>query len=183
MSDEELHIPHEGHGTTPLSQWVAIFTAILAALGAVVGFAGSHLMNEVLLTKNEAVLRKSEATNEWNHYQSVSTKAHLTELAQELVAPERASQFDERMKKYAAQKDELMAKARALDAASAEAVQEALRLNKPHNLFAGAMIFLQIAISIASITALTQRRWLLVVAFINAIAGAALVGWALLMNG
>jgi hypothetical protein len=182
VSEEELHIPHEGHGGTPLSQWVAIFTALLAALGAVVGFMGSHLMNEVLLMKNEAVLRKSEATNEWNHYQSVSTKVHLAELAQELVPPERAPEFDERIKKYTAQKDELMAKARALDAASDDAVHEAQQMNMPHNLFAGAMIFLQIAISIASITALTQRRWLLGIAFINAIAGAALVGWALLIG-
>ncbi len=183
MSEEELHVPHESHGTTPLGQWVAIFTAILAALGAVVGFAGSHLMNEVLLTKNEAVLRKSEATNEWNHYQAVSTKQHLTELAQELVTPERAQQFDERVKKYTAEKDELMAKARAFDAASEHALLEAQQLNKPHSLYAGAMIFLQIAISMASITALTQRRWLFVVAFINALAGAALCGWALLMGG
>jgi hypothetical protein len=183
MSEEELHVPHEGHGTTPLSQWVAIFTAILAALGAVVGFEGSHLMNEVLLEKNVAVLRKAEASDEWNHYQSVSTKAHLAELAQQLVAPERAAQFDEKIQKYAAQKDELMAKARTLDSASEHADLEAEHLQKPHTLFASAMIFLQIAISLASITALTQRRWLFVVAFISAIVGTGLCGWALLMGG
>ena len=183
MSEEGLHVPHEGHGTTPLSQRVAIFTALLAALGAVVGFEGSHLMNEVLLKKNEAVLHKSEATNEWNHYQATSTKAHLAELAQELVAPERAQQFDEKIKKYTAQKDELLAKARTLDAASERADHEAEHLNGPHTLFAGAMIFLQIAISLASITALTERQWLLWVAFISAFAGVGLCGWALVIGG
>jgi hypothetical protein len=183
MSEEGLHVPHEGHASGPLGQWVAIFTAIIAALGAVVGFEGSHLMNEVLLKKNEAVLRKADASDEWNHYQATSTKAHVMELAQQLVTPERAAQFDEKIKKYAAQKDELMVKARALDEASVRADQEAEDLNRPHTRFALAMIFLQIAISLASITALTQRRWLFVVAFISAAGGAALCLSALLLGG
>jgi hypothetical protein len=166
MGEEGLEVP-ESYGSGPLERRVAIFTALLAALGAVVSFQGSHLMNEVLLKKNEAVLRKAEATNEWNHYQSTSTKAHIMELAQEL-APERAAQFDDKVKKYTAQKDELQGKARALDAASARADQESDELNRPHARLALAMIFLQIAISIASITALTQQRWLFVVAIVSA---------------
>jgi hypothetical protein len=74
MSEEELDLPEQSHGGGPLGQWVAIFTAILAALGAAVSYEGSHLMNQVLLKKNEAVLHKAEATNEWNHYQATSTK-------------------------------------------------------------------------------------------------------------
>lgn len=183
MSEEELHVPHGAHGDSPLGQWVAIFTAILAALGAVVGFEGGHLMNEVLLKKNEAVLRKTEATNEWSHYQSTSTKAHLVELAQELVPSERAAGLDEKLKKYGTEKEELMAKARALDAASSHADHEAEDLNRPHERLAMAMIFLQIAISIASITALTQRRWLFIVAIVSALAGATLCASALLTGG
>ena len=171
MGEEELHVPHEAHGTGRLGQWVAIFTAIIAALGAVVGFQGSHLMNEVLLKKNEAVLRKAEATNEWNHYQSVSTKSHVMELAQQLVPPERAPQLEEKLQKYAAQRDELMAKARAFDEASQRADAVSEDLSRSHGRFALAMIFLQIAISIASITALTQRKWLFAVALLSAAGG------------
>jgi len=182
MSEEGLDVPEESHGGGPLEQWVAVFTAILAAFGAVVGFQGGHLMNEVLLKKNEAVLRKAAATNEWNHYQATSTKAHLVELAQELVPAERAAQFDEKTKKYAAQKDELQEKARALDDASAEADRAAENLNKPHTRLALAMIFLQIAISIASITALTHRRWLFVVALLSAAGGIGLWAAAMLLG-
>lgn len=174
MSEEELHVPHTGHATGALGQWVAIFTALLAALGAVVGFQGSHQMNEVLLKKNEAVLHKAEATNEWNHYQSVSTKSHVIELAQELVPPERAAQFAGKIQKYAQQKDELMAQARGFDAASYRADEEAAHLGRSHWQFALAMICLQIAISIASITALTQQRWLFVVALMSAAGGVGL---------
>src|SRR5690242_10888433 len=100
MSEEELDVPHEGHAAGPRGQRVAIFTALLATLGAVVGFQGSHLMNEVLVKKNEAVLHKAEATNEWNHYQAVSMKLHVIELAQQLAPPERAAQLDDKIKKY-----------------------------------------------------------------------------------
>ncbi len=183
MGEEELHVPHEAHGTGRLGQWVAIFTAVIATLGAVVGFQGSHLMNEVLLKKNEAVLRKAEATNEWNHYQSVSTKSHVLELAQELAPPERAPQLQEKLAKYAAQRDELMAKARAFDAASQGADTESDHLGRSHGHFELAMIFLQIAISTASITALTQRQWLFAVALLSAAGGAGLWIAAVTMAG
>ena len=174
MSEEGLDIPEEAHASGRLEQWVAIFTAILAAFGAVVGFQGSHLMNDVLLKKNEAVLRKAEATNEWNHYQSVSTKSHVMELAQELVPPERAPQFTDKIQKYTAQKDELMAQARAFDEASQRANAESEDLSRWHMYFAVAMIFLQIAISLASITALTRQRWLFLVALVSAAGGVGL---------
>lgn len=183
MSEEELHVPHEAHGTGMLGQWVAIFTAVLAAFGAVVGFQGSHQMNEVLLKKNDAVLQKAEATNEWNHYQSVSTKAHVMELAQQLVPSERAAQFNDKIEKYAKQKDELMAQARAFDEASQRADAESVRLGRSHWHFALAMIFLQIAISIASVTALTQRRWLFLVALMSAAGGIGLWLSAIVMAG
>lgn len=182
MSEEGLEVPEASHGSGPLEQAVAIFTAIIAAFGAVVGFEGSHLMNEALLKKNEAVLRKAEATDEWNHYQATSTKAHLAELAQQLVPPERATQFEEKLKKYAAQREELKAKATDLDAASLRADEESENLARPHTRFAMAMIFLQLAISIASVTALTQRRWLFGVALASAAGGIAICVATLLLR-
>ena len=128
-------------------------------------------------------MRKAEATDEWNHYQAVSTKMHVMELAQELVPAERAAQFDEKIKKYTAQKDELAAKARQLDDASARADREAEERAHPHTRFALAMIFLQLAISIASITALTQRAWLFVVAGASAAGGVLLCLSALVFGG
>lgn len=183
MGEEGLEVPETARGSGALEQRVAIFTAILAALGAVVGFQGGHLMNEVLLKKNEAVLRKAEASDEWSHYQSVSTKAHLAELAQQLVPPERAAPLDDKLKKYNVQKEELMGKARSLDAASEQASRAAEDLERPHGRFAQAMIFLQIAISIASITALTRRSWLFGVAVVSAAGGVALWLSALLLGG
>lgn len=172
----DVHVPHAGHG---LSQWVAIFTAMLAALGAIVSYQGGHFMNEALLLKNESILKKAEATDQWNYYQAISTKAHLMELAQALVPPDQRAQFNAKIAKYRAQKTVVKAKADALDAASIKAAEESNRLNRPHSHMGMALIFLQIAISLASITALTQRRWLFAGAMLSAIAGVAFWAWAL----
>lgn len=173
--EEALHHATEGHDRS-LNQWVAIFTALLAALGAVVSYQGSHLMNEVLLHKNEAVLKKAHATDEWNYYQAVSTKQHLMELARDLAPADRQPAIAGKIAKYEGQKTEIKARADALEAASTKADEESDRLNRPHTGMARSLIFLQIAISLASITALTGRKWLFGAAILSALVGVGL--WA-----
>lgn len=188
MSESSLHVhtPHEeqleqsahreGHG---LSQWVAIFTALLAALGAIVSYQGSHLMNEVVLYKNEAVLKKAQATDQWNYYQAASTKQHLMELAIELTPADKHAEFAKSIAKYKQQKQELRALAESLEAESSKADAESARMNRPHTDMARALIFLQIAISLASITALTRRVWLFGLAAVSAAVGIGLWLFAL----
>lgn len=187
-SGVHAHAPHEEavhhaaeSGNHTLNQWVAIFTALLAALGAVVSYQGSHLMNEVLLFKNEAVLKKTHASDQWNYYQAVSTKQHLMELAGDLSPPERQPGIATKIAKYQEQKAQIKAKADSLEAASSRADAESERLNRPHTGMARSLIFLQIAISLASITALTGRKWLFAAAILSAFAGVGLwvlaLGW------
>lgn len=185
MSEHGLHThaPHEealhagGHdlgGGHSLNQWVAIFTALLAALGAVVSYQGNHLMNEVLLYKNEAVLKKTKATDQWNYYQAVSTKMHLMELAVDLAPANKTAPFRKKISKYEGQKSDIKKAADQLEAESQAADEESARLNRPHNDMEVGMIFLQIAISLASITALTGRKWLFGAAILSTLAGVGL---------
>ncbi len=178
--EEAVHHASEGKNHT-LNQWVAIFTALLAALGAIVSYQGSHLMNEVLLHKNEAVLKKAHATDEWNYYQAVTIKQHLMELAHDLAPADKQAGIAAKITKYQGQKTEIKARADALEAASSKADEESDRLNRPHTGMARSLIFLQIAISLASITALTGRRWLFGAAMLSALVGVGLwvtaLGW------
>jgi len=167
--EETAH--HEGHG---LSQWVAIFTALLAALGAIVSYQGSHLMNEVVLYKNEAVLKKAQATDQWNYYQAASTKQHLMELAIQLTSADKHAEFEKSIAKYKEQKQSIRILAESLETESKKADAESARMNRPHTDMARALIFLQIAISLASITALTRRKWLFGLAGISAVVGVGL---------
>lgn len=168
---------HKGHS---LNQWVAIFTALIAALGAMVSYQGTNLMNEVLLLKNEAVLKKAHATDEWNYFQAVSTKSHLMELAIALGKPEQTADFKQKIAKYQDQKTKIQQRADVLDKESEAADAKSQKLNRPHHDMEIAMIFFQIAISLASITALTGRRWLFIAGLLSAAGGMGLWGLALL---
>ena len=158
-----------------LGQQVAIFSAVLATAGAVVSFLGGHTQNEALLYKNEAVLRKTEASNMWNYYQAKSTKQNLAEFAAGIATDPRAQEkFQSEVKRYATEKEGIKKQAEALEAQSKEADEKSQHALHPHEKLAVSMTLLQIAIALASITVLTQKRWLLYGAAASAFAGAVL---------
>ena len=166
MSTHEVHVPHGPE--RGLTQWVAIFTALMATFGAVVGHEASETANEAILLKNEAVLKKAEASNQWSYYQQVSTKAHLMELAKALTPAAKHKDYDQKLAKYTQQKDEIQAKANTFEAEVARANDASAALRKPRLNYAFALTLLQIAISVASVTVLTGRKWLFGVAILAA---------------
>ena len=172
MTSHEIHVPHDPPGPgRGLAQWVAIFTAIVATFGAIVGHEASETANEAILIKNEAVLKKAEASNQWAYYQQVSTKAHLMELAKALVPEAKHAGYDDKLAKYASQKEEIQARANEFEAQVKRADMKSAELRLPRLNFAYALMLLQIAISVASVTVLTGRAWLFAVAGVSALAG------------
>jgi hypothetical protein len=164
-------VEHEAH-KGGLGQQVAIFSAVLATVGAVVSYLGGHTQNEALLYKNEAVLKKTEASNMWNYYQAKSTKQNLAEFAAGIATdPQARERFQAEVKRYAAEKEGIKKEAEALEQKSKEASQKSDHALHPHEKLAMSMTLLQIAIALASITVLTQKRWLLAGAAIAALAG------------
>ncbi len=178
--EEFLHRAADGHHDHHnLNQWVAIFTAILASIGAVVSYQGTRIMNEVLLYKNEAILQKTHATDQWNYYQAVSTKEHVMQLGMALLPPAKTALFRAKIAKYIAQKGTIKARAEVFEARSRHANRKSAHLDRPHNHMALSLIFIQIAISLASITALTGRKWLFTAAGLAAAFGVGLWAYAL----
>jgi len=182
---EGVHIPHAEHGSSSgggLARWVAIFTAIAATCGGLIGHQAEEVANHAILVKNEALLKKTDAADQWAYYQAVSTKSHLMELAMSLVDESKQAGFRDEIAKYAKQKDEIQAKANALEAASAKANDESAALSVPREKLMYALALLQIAISIASVTMLTGQRWLFALALISGLGGLASAGIALWGN-
>jgi len=169
---------HDSHGGTGLAQYVAIFTAILATIGAIVSYQGGHTQNEALYFKNEAVLKKTEAANQWSYYQGKSTKQNLAELAEALSAtPEQKAKYSADIKRYKEEKEVIKKDAEKLEALSTVADKKSETALNPHDKLAQAMTFIQIAISLASICVLTRRRWMFGLAGVSAAIG--LVYWGL----
>jgi hypothetical protein len=189
MSEDHFHVhgahehevEHQAQHGPGLGQQVAIFTALLAAIGAIVSYQGGASQNEAMLYKNEAVLQKSLASDQWNYYQAKSTKGHLMEMAAALAPADKQAFFRHEAEKYKKEKEEIKLKAEDLDKKSELANQASERAMHPHHQLAQAMTLIQIAISLASITVLTRTRWLFGVGAIAAIGALSL--WALAWFG
>ena len=163
-------------------QRIALFTAVLATLAAVTSFLGGHTQNEALLHKNEAVLIKAQASDAWGYYQAEDLKRHIAQMEVDLAPPgvDVARMATQRadIARYKARGAALKREATALDARSAAADSDSDEALRPHTKLALAVTAIQVAIALASITALTGRRWLLWVAGTAALVGALLAGMA-----
>ena len=158
-----------------LGQQVAIFSAILATVGAVVSFFGGSTQNDALLFKNNAVFERAEASDLWNFYQAKSLKQNLAELAAAInTDPKKVEFYQSEAKRYAAEKKDIEKDAKAHEAKAREWNEKSEKALHPHHFLSISMTLLQIAIALASITVLTQKRWLLVGAAIAALGGAIL---------
>ncbi len=187
MSEFHVHgahdheVEHQSQHGPGLAQQVAIFTALLSTLGAIVSYQGGDTETEAMLAKNEAVLQKSLASDQWNYYQATNTKGHLMEMAANLAPPDKQESYKKQAEKYKQQKEELKVKAEEFDKKSEEANTQSEHLLHPHHQLARSMTFIQIAISLASITVLTRKRWLFVAAGVSAFVGTVLWGMAWLL--
>lgn len=173
--EHEAHGAHGGDGAghgASLGQQVAIFTAILATLGAIVSYLGGHTQNEALYYKNEAVLKKADASNQWSFFQAKGTKKNLAELAEQLATdPDKKAKYAADVKRYQGEQDEIRKKAEALEKLSDEANKTSETALNPHHKLSMSMTFIQIAISLASICVLTRRRWMLGLAGVGGAVG------------
>jgi hypothetical protein len=172
-------VEHHAQSGDSLAGYVAIFTAILASVGAVVSYQGGDTQNQAMLFKNEAVLKKTQASDQWNFYEAKSNKGHLMELALELAPEKKKDYYQSQIDRYDKEKKEIKVKAEALEAESEKANEESEHAMHPHHKLAQAMTLIQIAISLASITVLTRKKWLFAVAGVAAAGGIAMWGFAL----
>jgi hypothetical protein len=172
MSSDHFHVhgPHDhavehagqhGGESDSFASRIAVMTAILATCGALFSFAGGASQNEALLFKNEAAIKKTEASNQWNYYQAKSNKQNLAELSVVLVSGDQKERYLGEIERYKKEKAEIKEKAEALEQASTEADHHSEEAMHLHHRWAQAMTALQVAISLAAITLLARRRWLM----------------------
>jgi hypothetical protein len=153
-------VEHGAQSGDKLSGRVAVTTAILSTLGAVLSYQGGATQVEAMMFKNEAVLKKTEASNQWAYYQAKSNKQNLAELAQGLAPPDRKDFYKQEIDRYKLEKFEIKQKADALEEEVKKANDRSEAAMHPHHRIAQALTLMQVAISLASITVLTRKTWL-----------------------
>ncbi len=166
MSEGHFHVhgPHDhevehaAHSGDPFAGRIAVMTAIFATIGALFGYMAGATQNDALLFKNEAAIRKTEASDQWNFYQAKSSKQNLAELGATITTGEQQGKYVKEFERYKSEKEPLMAEARKLEAASAAAEARSEASMHVHHRWAQAMTLIQIAIALAAITILTRQK-------------------------
>jgi hypothetical protein len=142
--------------------WVALSTAILAVLAAVTTlYMGKY--------SSRAILIQGQETNQWSYYQAKSIKSYLYEIQAELMEMEQTeggtknkkanserfeqvlNRYKSTIKRYDKEKAEIKAKADEM------AKQKVIAQDRGGN-FGYSLIFLQIALMLSSIAALTKKK-------------------------
>jgi len=153
-------VEHQAQHGDPFAGRIAVMTAIFATIGAMFGYMGGATQNAALLYKNEAAIRRAEASDQWNFYQAKSSKQNLAELGATLTTGDVQARYQKEVDRYKKEKDEIMPEAKKLEdqAKAAETASEASM--HVHHRWAQATTLIQIAIALAAITILTRNRGL-----------------------
>ncbi|GMV47663.1 MAG: hypothetical protein AMXMBFR66_30610 [Pseudomonadota bacterium] len=170
MSGHGFHVhgPHDhelehaaAHGDKDrFAGTIAVATAILATVGALFSYMGGATQANAGLYKNNAAIKKTEASNQWNFYQAKSSKQNLAELALVLAPEDRRAGYRDEVARYKAEKAEIKLAADKLEAESSDWDRRSDAELHQHHRWAQATTALQVAIALAAIALLTRRRWL-----------------------
>lgn len=170
-------VEHAAHGGDGFSNNIAVMTAILATVGAAFGYLGGATQNDAALFKNNASIDKTQAANSWNYYQAKSSKQNLAELIMTLpgVDPKR---YEAEVARYKSEKEGIKKEAEKWEESSKEWNHKSDEAMHQHHQWALATTAEQIAISLAAITLLTRKKWMMGLAYGVAAVGIALGAFA-----
>jgi hypothetical protein len=147
------HIHHAAaHSGERWISWVALSTAILAALAAIAGLlSGQHA--------NEAMISQIESSDQWAYYQAKGVKAAILDAKMTLSGTPN-DQDKSKAERYQEEQAEIQKEAKAKGT-------EAKAHFQRHETFARGVTMFQIAIAVAAISALTSKRrfWLVSLVF------------------
>jgi Domain of unknown function (DUF4337) len=159
--DHELEHAAQHGSKDSFSGMIAVMTAVIATIGALFAYMGGATQANAGLYKNNAAIKKTEASNQWNYYQAKSGKQNLSELALVLVTDDKKPEYKNEIERYKKEKGEIKIAAEKLESEATAWDKKSDEQLHLHHRWAQATTALQIAIALAAIALLTKRRWLL----------------------
>ncbi len=147
---------------TPWLNYLALTTVVLAVCATLSTFRGSSY-------STKSVLAQSQASNQWSYYQSKSIKGYLYEIGLEKLeleqkekapslSPELAADYQKMIEEYRSTIARYDGEKKTIDS-TARSQEERRDWAQGHSqTFGVAVIFLQIAILLSSIAALTKKK-------------------------
>lgn len=166
MSEEfEVKGPHEdvlegNEESSGFNGRLAVMTAVMATVGAILSYEASVTLGEAIIFKNEASIQKTNASDQWNFYQAKNNKQSLAELTAKLTTGKDQVDSKNEALRYASEKADIKTKAEKFEKLSRQAEESSEHCMHLHHRWATGTTALQIAISLAAIALLTRRKWL-----------------------
>ena len=158
--DHELEHAAEHGSKDGFAGSIAVATAILATVGALFSYMGGATQANAGLFKNNAAIKKTEASNQWNYYQAKSGKQNLAELAIVLLPEDKRPQYLQEVERYKKEKAEIKIAAEKLEADATRWDKQSDDQMHLHHRWAQATTALQVSIALAAMALLTRRKWL-----------------------
>jgi len=149
--------------------WLALSTAIMAVLAALTTlYMGKY--------SSRAIMAQGQESDQWAYYQAKSIKGHTFEvnhrvlelqlLTQRGVPPEVSEEYRKTMAKYAEEIKRYDGEKKDIKQKAEGIAKAKLKAQEMGGNFAYALIFLQIALMLASISSLTKRKYLWYIALV-----------------
>jgi len=174
----ELEIHHEGAENDPTGKKVGILAAVLAVILAIVTIE-SHRSH------TEAILFKTEASDQWNFYQAKKLKSHNMELGADLIslfaakdsatAPKKLEEYKSGVQRYDRESKEISDVAQEKEKEATHAEHQALRFDFGEGL-------LEIGLVLSSLYFISRRLMFPVVGVIAGVIGLAVAIAGLLVQ-
>jgi hypothetical protein len=170
--DHEVeHVAHHG-ASDGFASKVAVMTAVLATIGACFGYMGGLTQANAGLYKNDAAIHKTSAANQWNYYQSKSSKQNMAELAMDLAPnEEQKAKYRDKIARYEKEKADIKTEAEKLEHEVTEWDEKSEQQLHEHHRWAQATTVLQVSIALAAITLLTKKKWMEKLTMVAAVIG------------
>ncbi len=144
-----------------MTNQIAMFTAIIATVGAIFAYMGGATQANAGLYKNDAAIKKTEASNQWNYFQAKSTKQSLAEVSRDLTPnAEEKAKYQAKIDRYEKEKNDIKAAAEKLEQEATAWDKKSDAQMHQHHRWAQATTALQVAIALAAIALLTKKKWL-----------------------
>ena len=157
------HAEHAAHENNPFLTTVSITIAILAVIAATIGSLETLETANAIAEKNAAVLKQSQASDQWTYYQAKSLKKNMFEIAtaQAVAAGSaKADDFAKPAKRYENEQDEIKKQAEELEHQRDEKLESGDHHEHRHHILTIGVTIVHVSIAIATIAIITKgKRW------------------------
>ena len=171
---------HDDKSKNGMIAQIAVITAVIATVGAIFAYMGGATQANAGLYKNNAAIKKTEASNQWNFFQAKSTKQSLAEVSRDLSAESVKEKYQAKIDRYEKEKTEIKLGAEKLEKEATDWDKKSDEQMHQHHRWAQATTVLQISIAMAAIALLTRKRWVEYVMFAAAASGLVIGALAML---